>query len=342
MPFKLFTPPTTTPDIMLRVLLALVPAIAVYVWVFGAAILVSLLLASVTALASEAAMLKLRRQPLKPYLTDNSALVTAWLLALSLPPLLPWWLIVTTTAFAIVIAKQLYGGLGNNLFNPAMVGYAVAIIAFPLQATQWLAPDALLTTHLNFAEQLRYMFTGSLPAGLSLDAITMATPLDALKTGLRLHHPLPEITAQPIFGKVGGLGGEIIALAYLAGGVYLWQQRVITWHIPLAFIGALLLISGVFHLADSSRYVAPWFHLASGASLIAAFFILTDPVSGPTTAKGKIIYAASAAGLVYVIRVFGGYPDGVAFAVLLLNICVPLIDLSTQPPVFGKKNKPKH
>ena len=322
---------------MLKVLLALVPGIAAYVWIFGGGILVMLTLASVTALVSEAAMLKLRNRPIMPFLMDGSALVTAWLLALALPPLAPWWLIVVGTLFAIVIAKQLYGGLGYNPFNPAMVGYAALLISFPLIMTQWPAPLVLAHAQLGFTDQLHYIFNRSLPNGVLLDAISSATPLDYLKTQLKLQHTVQSIGQAPIFGLLGGQGAELVAMAYLAGGLYLLQQRIISWHLPTAFLGALALMAGVFYLADPTHFASPAFHLFSGASMLCAFFIITDPVSGPTTPRGKLYFAASIAVLTYLIRVYGGYPDGVAFAVLLLNICVPLIDTYTQPRVFGHR-----
>lgn len=323
--------------IMLKVLLALLPGIALYVWHFGPAILVSLALASLTALATEAAMLKLRDRPIKPFLSDYSALVTAWLVALSVPPLAPWWLVAVGVAFAISIAKQLYGGLGNNPFNPAMVAYAALIISFPAQMTHWLAPDGTGAVGLNFAEQLRYIFTGGLPPGTSLDAVTSATALDTLKTQLQLERPLREILEMPVYGYLAGKGGEMVALGYIAGGIYLLLNRIVTWHVPLAFLGTLFAVAGVFHLADPGLYAPPLFHLMSGAAVLGAFFILTDPVTGPTTPRGKLIFAAGAAVLTYAIRVFGGFPDGVAFATLLMNLCVPLLDAYTQPRVFGGK-----
>ena len=321
--------------IMLKVLLALVPGIAAYVWVFGGGILVILTLASITALASEAIALKLRNRPIKPFLMDGSALVTAWLLALALPPLAPWWIVVLGTLFAILVAKQLYGGLGYNPFNPAMVGYAVLLISFPLIMTSWPAPLALAQAKLGFAEQLNYIFGGGLPAGVLVDAISSATPLDYLKTQLTLHHNVQSITQAPIFGVLGGKGGELVTGGYLLGGLYLLQQRIISWHLPTAFLGALALMAGAFYLADATHFASPAFHLFSGATMLCAFFIVTDPVSGPTTPKGKLIFAAGVGALTYLIRVYGGYPDGVAFAVLLFNIAVPLIDAYTQPRVFG-------
>ena len=323
--------------IMIKVLVALVPAIAAYVWHYGPAILLQIALASAAALGAEAIMLRLRRVPVAPFLMDGSALVTAWLIALSFPPLAPWWLTVSATAFAIVFAKQLYGGLGNNLFNPAMAAYAVAIISFPLQMTHWSAPAGLAQSALGFPDQLAYIFGGVLPAGLTLDAVTLATPLDTLKTQLHLGRGVDDALRLPIFGQLGGKGGEVIALGYLLGGLYLWQQRIITWHIPAAFVGAVAVLAGVMHGLDATRYASPWLHLAGGATMIGAFFILTDPVSSPSTGRGKLIYAGGAGVLTYVIRVWGGYPDGVAFATLLMNVAAPLIEVYTRSPVFGQR-----
>lgn len=295
----------------------------------------TLVLASLTAVFTEALMLKLRGRPIKLFITDGSALVTAWLLALALPPLAPWWLIVLGTAIAIIVAKQLYGGLGYNPFNPAMVGYAALLISFPVLMTSWPAPLALAEFKLGFLDQMQFIFTGMLPAGATLDAVTSATPLDYLKTQLTLDHRLQDIAQAPIFGALGGQGGELVVGAYLLGGLYLIQQRIISWHLPTAFLAALAITAGVFYLADATRFADPAFHLFSGATMLCAFFIITDPVSGPTTPKGKLIFAAGIGIMTYLIRVYGGYPDGVAFAVIFFNICVPLIDAYTQPRVFG-------
>jgi len=335
------TTPTSVSQIMLRVLLALIPGIALYVWYFGPAILVTITLASITALATEAAMLKLRNRPLKPFLSDNSALITGWLLALSIPPLAPWWLVVIGTAFGIVVAKHLYGGLGNNPFNPAMIGYAVLIISFPAHMTHWLTPHGLGSLELTFAQQLDYIFGGILPAGSTLDAVTMATPLDTLKTQLHLGLSVNDIREMPIYGYLSGKGSEMVAVGYAIGGVYMLATRVITWQIPATYLGTLFAVAGIFHLVDPVNYAAPMFHMFSGAAMLGAFFIFTDPIGSPTTPKGHLIYAAGAGLLTYLIRAFGGFPDGVAFAALLMNICVPLIDAWTQPRVFGKKGDGK-
>ncbi|MCX7186415.1 MAG: electron transport complex subunit RsxD [Methylophilales bacterium] len=332
-PYIVDAPSVTS--IMFKVLLALLPGIAAYVWVYGGGILVTLTLATITAVAAEAALLKLRQRPVKPYLFDMSAVVTAWLLALALPPIAPWWLIVVGTFFAIVIAKQLYGGLGYNPFNPAMVGYAVLLISFPLIMTKWPAPLSLAQAPLSFLDQLHYIFSQALPSDIKVDAITSATPLDYLKTQLMLKHEVASIREAPVFGVMGATGGEVVTGAYLLGGLYLLQQRIITWHLPTAFLAALGLISLGFYISNPLQFADPLFHLMSGASMLCAFFIITDPVSGPTTPRGKLYFAGGIGILTYLIRVYGGYPDGVAFAVLLMNMCVPLIDATTQPRVFG-------
>ncbi len=316
--------------IMLKVLAALLPAIAVYVYQFGAGILFSLAIASLAALAGESAMLALRGKPQGLFLTDGSALVTAWLLALSMPPLAPWWLVVAATLFAVVIAKHLYGGLGQNPFNPAMVAFCAMILAFPALMSQW-PPQGL-----SLASQWHLIAGGT----RELDAITAATVLDALRTGLRAAGDATVrgvMSASPAFGAVAGQGWEWIALAYLAGGLWLLQQRIISWHLPLAFLATMAATAGLFWLANPAQYAPPLFHLAAGGSLLAAFFIITDPVSGPTTPRGKLIFGAGCAFIAYTIRSFGAFPDGIAFAVLLMNICVPLIDMGTQPRIFGHR-----
>jgi electron transport complex protein RnfD len=322
---------------MSKVLIGLVPGIIVYAWLFGGGIMITLALATTTALLTEALMLKLRKRPVQPFLSDYSAIITGWLLALAIPPLAPWWLIVVGTAFAIIVSKQLYGGLGYNPFNPAMVGYAVLLISFPVIMTKWPAALSLAQTKLSFMDQFHYIFSTTLPSNINLDAVTSATPLDYLKTQLKLNQSMTDIQSAPIFGVVGSKGSEMIALAYLAGGIFLWQQRIITWHLPIAFLGSIAAIAGLFWIIDSTQFASPLFHLFSGASMLGAFFILTDPVSGPTTPKGKLYFAAGAGLITYLVRVYGGYPDGVAFAVIFMNICVPLIDMYTQPRVFGHK-----
>jgi electron transport complex protein RnfD len=320
--------------VMTQVLVALLPAIAIYVWLIGPAILIQIGIASLAALLGEAVMLKLRDKPLDLFLSDGSAVVTGWLIALVFPPLAPWWLVVVGTLFAIVVAKHLYGGLGQNPFNPAMVAFAVCIVSFPALMSQW--PNQAL--QLGFADQFQIIF-GLVPR---IDALTAATPLDALKTSLKLGEGEVSVTSlltnQEIYGQFAGRGWEWITAAYLIGGLWLWQRRIITWQVPAAFVASLTVISGALWLFNPAQFANPLFHLFSGGAMLGAFFIATDPVSGATTPRGKLIFGAGAGLLTYLIRVFGGYPDGVAFAVLLMNICVPLIDLYTQPPIFGMKD----
>jgi electron transport complex protein RnfD len=331
------TRPLTVDRIMLRVLYALLPGIALYVWYFGPAILVSIALAATAALATEALMLKLRNRPVRPFLSDYSALLTGCLIALSIPPLAPWWLPVVGTAFAIAVAKHLYGGLGSNPFNPAMIGYAVLIISFPQEMTQWLSPQGMGHSVLSYGDQLRYVFSGVLPAGMQLDALTMSTPLDTMKTQLHLGMPMSDIRDLPIYGRLAGKGSEMVAAGFALGGIYLLIARIIPWQLPLAFLGTLFALSGIFNLVDPSHYAPPLFHWFSGAAMIGAFFILTDPITSPTTAKGRIAFGIGAGLLTFLIRAYGGFPDGVAFATILMNMCVPLIDAWTQPRIFGKK-----
>ncbi len=333
----------STSAIMFKVMLALIPAIVAHAWLFGPGIWVSLLLCSFFAIGFEAFLLLMRGLPMKPFLSDNSALLTAWLLALSLPTLAPWWLYAIGIMFAIVVAKQLYGGLGQNLFNPAMVGYAALIVSFPVYMTQWAAPVALADHALTLWDAFDVVFASQ--GSISPDAYTSATVLDTWKTQARMNLPAEQILSQPIFGWVGGIGKpggqEIVALAYLAGGLLLLWNRLITWHIPLAFLAGLAATAGLLHLFDPAHQAAPLLHLFSGGAMLGAFFIATDPVTAASTPRGKLIYAALAGLLTAIIRAFGGYPDGVAFAVLLMNVCVPFIDNYTQPRVFGHRKTSK-
>ena len=330
--------PASVRGVMIKVLIALLPGIAAYVWFFGAAILLQIALASVTALVAEAIMLRLRDKPVMLYLGDGSALVTAWLVALTFPPIAPWWLTVLGVLIAIVVAKHLYGGLGQNPFNPAMVAFCAMIVAYPQLMSQW--PRSGFNT-------LEPMLHAIFFSDRQLDALVMATPLDALRTILR--DPEQRATIAGIlglsehaatFGNIGGHGWEWVAGGYLLGGLWLLQQRVITWHVPVAFIATLALIAGIFNSINPAYFVGANFHLFTGGAMLGAFFIATDPVSGCTTPLGKLIFAAGAAALTWIIRSFGGYPDGMAFAILLMNLLVPLIDMNTQPKVFGRKRKP--
>ncbi|WP_053937649.1 RnfABCDGE type electron transport complex subunit D [Amantichitinum ursilacus] len=336
-----FIKPTPLQVVMLKVAAALIPGIATYTYFFGVGVLVQIGLATVAALATEAFCLRLRNYPIKPFVTDGSAIVTAWLMALSFPPLAPWWMITLAAIMSIALAKHMYGGLGQNTFNPAMVGFAIMIVSFPAQMSHWAAPLGLAPQSLDAAAQLQWIFTGHLPAGLNFDAVASATPLDTVKTQLMQHTNMLTILHEKLFGGIGGIGTEWITAAYLLGGLYLLQQKLIPWIVPVTFLAVLGGMAGIFWLVDPQHYTSPLFHWFSGAAMLGAFFIVTDPVTSPTTPLGRMIFAGLIGLLTYLIRVFGGYPDGVAFAVLILNLAAPFIDQYTQPSVFGHKNRKK-
>ena len=322
--------------IMLRLLLALVPAILAYTVFFGWGLMINIIICVSASLALEAWMLKLRKRPLDIFLNDGSIIVTAVLLAFCLPPLAPWWIPVLGSFFAVVVGKHLYGGLGYNPFNPAMVGYVVLLISFPKDMTSWLPPDMLNDLQVDMFSTFIAKLGWPLPYDLTLDAITMATPLDTVKTQLGLSETVAEITASSaIFGDFGGVGWEWIGNWIFLGGVWLIYKKITSWHIPVAMLGSLFTISLLFFLLDPDHYASPMFHLFSGAAMIGAFFIATDPVTASSTPTGKLIFGAGIGILTYVIRVWGGYPDGVGFAVLLMNMAAPTIDYYTQPHVYG-------
>lgn len=329
--------PNKVADSMRWVLIALLPGILAMWHFFGWGVLVNVVLAAGAAVACEALALKLRGKPIAPVLSDLSALVTGVLLALTLPPLLPWWLTLLGVAFAILLVKHAYGGLGYNAFNPAMAGYVFLLISWPVHTTVWLPTVELQSQSLGLSETLGVIFTGQLPLGTSWDAITGATPLAVMKHELDAHHTLTEIARQPIWGVFGGKGWEWVAGAFLLGGLVLLRQRIISWHIPIAMLAGLLLAAGVTHLWDADAQATPLFHLFSGGAMLGAFFIATDPVTACTTKRGQLVFGLGIGVLVFVIRTWGGYPDAVAFAVLLFNVAAPTIDHYTQPRVFGHR-----
>jgi Na+-translocating ferredoxin:NAD+ oxidoreductase subunit D len=329
----------SVPQIMRRVLYALVPAAACYTWFFGAGLAINFAIAAVAALLTEAAILRLRGRGTRHALRDSSALVTAALLAFAIPPLTPWWVPALGSAVAIAVAKQLYGGLGKNLFNPAMVGYVFLLISFPVEMTQWLPPRMgdLDYQHLDFLATLNYCLTGRVPPDVMVDALTRATPLDLVKEGLRAQRTFAELRGGSLFGDFGGRGWEWVNNFIAIGGFYLLYTRTIRWQIPVAVLAGLTAPAIALHLVDIDRFAAPGFHLFSGAALLGAFFIATDPVSAATTDRGRLIYGAGVGFLTFAIRTWGGYPDGMAFAILLMNAAVPLIDRYTRPRIYGQR-----
>lgn len=319
---------------MLNVLVALVPGAALWCWYTGPGFLVHLLIASITAVGCETLMLMLRRRPVLPFVGDGSALVTAALLSLCIPPLAPWWLTVIGTAFAIVVAKHLYGGLGNNLFNPAMIGYVVLLISFPREMSNWFTVTGALPP--DWDTSLSAILSGLDISGI--DGLSMASPLDHLRNELGRGGEISAImSGSLLYGEFGGRHWEWVGVAFAAGGLYLLLRRIIHWQIPATLLATLFLVAGVFHLIDPGRYADPVFHLFSGAIMLGAFFIATDPVSACTTDRGRLIYGAGIGLFIYIIRTWGGYPDAVAFAVLLMNMAAPAIDHFSPRRAFGHK-----
>jgi len=323
---------------MLAVIYALIPGTLVYIHFFGWGVLINITIAILTALVCEVTILKIRNRPVKPFIYDGTAVLTAILLALALPTLTPWWIAATGAGFAIIIAKHLYGGMGYNPFNPAMVGYAMLLIAFPKEMTTWIPAE---THGLTILDNIRYSLFEVFPTGKTYDALTMATPLDTIKTQLSLGFTLDEIhsSKSTLFGNIAGYGWEWINIMFLIGGLILIAIKVISWHIPVAVLGALAFMSMLFHFADASSYAPVSFHLFGGAAMLGAFFIATDPVTAAASTKGRLIYGAGIGILIYVIRTWGGYPDAIAFSVLLMNMAVPMIDYYTKPAVFGATGK---
>jgi electron transport complex protein RnfD len=338
----------TVPVMMRQVIYSLLPGITIYIWFFGIGIVVNCLIASMVAVLTESAALLIRGRSLKLFLSDYSAIVTAILLALCLPVMTPWWVTAFGCFFAIAIAKHLYGGLGYNVFNPAMAGYVAVMVSFPEYMTHWTPPNIgdIDYQPLSAVATLQYIIFSVLPDELTIDAISRATPLDTVKTELGMMLTISEIRANPLFGDFGGRGWELINSAYALGGFWLLFRGIIRWHVPVALIGALLVMAAGGYIIDSATHPGAGFHIFSGGVLLCAFFIATDPVTCATTNLGRLIYGAGIGILIYVIRSWGSYADGVAFSVLLMNMTVPLIDRYTRPKIYGrsppKKEQPSH
>ncbi len=323
-----------TQQVMLWVVLATLPGLCALTYWFGMGTLVNLAIVISCSLAFEAWFLRLRKRPVLFYLKDNSALVTAILLGLSLPPFAPWWIAVLGAFFAIVLAKQLYGGLGNNPFNPAMVAYVILLISFTKEMSQWAAPLGLSKETMGFGDSFNVIFLGG-----SIDAFSGATPLDIMKQrgGEIVATVLQE---QAIFNQshIISTGWEWVNLGFLIGGLVLLFKKIFTWHAPGGMLLGLIVMAFLFDDGSSKSGGPVLMHLLSGATMLGAFFIITDPVSGATSNRGRFIFGIGVGVLVYIIRVWGGpYPDAVAFSVLLMNFAAPFIDYYTPPRTYGHK-----
>lgn len=302
-----------TREIMLDVIIALLPALVVGVWQFGAQALIPLAVSIVSCVFFEWAYRKLMKKP--DSIGDLSAVVTGILLAYTLPANCQWWMPIIGAFFAIVVVKQLYGGIGKNFLNPALAGRAFLLASYALFMTTWVVPSSLAS---------------------AVDATTMATPLSYMKAG----EALPQyFTYKSMFlGTMPGCLGEVSALALLIGGVYLLCRKVITWHIPVSFIGTVALLTLIFGSKNGGGYThVQWMldNLLSGGLLLGAFFMATDYSTSPVTAPGRIIYGVGCGALTVLIRVFGGFPEGVSFAILIMNCCAWMFDKHTQRRQFG-------
>lgn len=314
--------PMSVSQTMKLVLLALTPGALVFFYLNGWGIVINIALAVISATVFEAISQMLRKRPPVDALSDYSAVVTAVLIALCLPPLIPWWIPVIASGVAIVLAKHVFGGIGNNLFNPAMVGYAIVLISFPADLSLWLQQPVGFS--LSLAKTLQATFQGGLTVIPDWDAMTSATALDQHRALIQENKPLTDINLQTI-GLFGAEHGEWVNLAYLAGGLWMLHKKIINWHIPLSFLGALWLAMLLHKLLHPVSLSIPA-NIFGGATMLGAFFISTDPVSAAASGRGRIIYGALTGFLVYIIRAYGAYPDSVAFAVLLANCTVPTID----------------
>lgn len=309
----------STQKIMYRVVYAMIPALAWSVFVFGLDALRVTLIAVAACLAFEFIIQKYLLK-ITPTVTDGSALITGILMAFNVPSNIPWWIIVIGSMAAIGIGKLSFGGLGNNIFNPALVGRVFLLISFPVQMTSW--PVTLQS---------------------GIDGVTAATPLSIIKEGLTNGTPILEIsgklpsTVDMLFGNTGGSLGEISALLLILGGLYMLWKKVITWQIPVSIIATVAVIAAIFWAVNPEMYINPVYHVLTGGLMLGAIFMATDMVSSPMTPKGQIYYGMGIGVITISIRMFGAYPEGISFAILIMNAVTPLINIYVKPKRFGGK-----
>ncbi|MFH1360850.1 MAG: RnfABCDGE type electron transport complex subunit D [Candidatus Omnitrophota bacterium] len=306
---------------MTGVILALMPAFAVSIYVFGLDAIRVTFLAVASAVCFEYLIQKFILKT-KTSVSDGSAAVTGILLAYNVPSHLPWWMIILGSFVAIAIAKMSFGGLGNNPFNPALIGRVFLLISFPMAMTSWPTP---LVNRWSM-----------------IDAVTSATPLgivkEGIKNGQQIGHLMTQVpsTMDMFLGRVGGCIGEVSALALLVGFLYLLYKKIITWHIPVSMIGAVAVFSGILWVVNPHKYADPLFAILSGGVFLGAIFMATDYVTSPMSPQGMIIFGVCIGLITVVIRVFGAYPEGVSFAILIMNAFVPIIDRYCKPKRFGE------
>ncbi len=331
---------------MQLVMLATIPGLITLIYFFGWGVLINIIIASTTALLTEALILKARHRDWQQELKDSSALVTAVLIGLALPPLVPWWITVTAVFFAIAFAKHLYGGLGYNPFNPAMVGYVLVLISFPVQMTAWSPASPLWSESLSFFDTFSLIMHGQTSSGITLelllngaDGFSSATPLDNMKTKLTEGLMTSEILNSKLYSGFAGVGWVWVNIAFLFGGLFLIWKKCIVWQLSLAMVLGLSITALVFNMIAGDSYASPLFHLLSGGTMLGVFFIVTDPVTAATSLKGRWIYGIGIGVITWIIRTWGGYPDAIAFAVLLMNMAAPTIDHYSRPIAYGEQPK---
>ncbi|TCO71617.1 RnfABCDGE type electron transport complex subunit D [Rhodovulum euryhalinum] len=322
---------------MLAVIGALTPATVFGLYQFGWPAIFLFLVTVLSAWAFEIACLWVAGRPVASFARDGSALLSGWLVAMTLPPYAPWWVGVLGAGIAIVIGKHLFGGLGQNLFNPAMVARAMLLVALPVQMTTWVAPVGLMNGP-DFWQGLAITFSGA----QDFDAVSSASTLSLVKSqldaGASMAQIMPDLAdlRDRLIGLVPGSLGETSTILLLLGGLALISMRIITPVIPLSVLGTIAALSGLCWLIAPDRFAPPVLHLTAGSTMLCAFFIATDYVTSPVTAMGKMIYGIAIGALIFVIRTWGSFPEGVAFAVLLMNACTPLIETYVRPRVFGR------
>lgn len=333
--------PVSISKVMGTVMLALAPATLFGFWLYGWPAINLWAVSLIAAIVGEAFVLRLQARAIRPALMDGSGILTAWLLAISLPPFAPWWIAVLGSLFAVVIGKQVFGGLGQNVFNPAMAARVMLLISFPLEMTTWVAPQPLGSAHApSWLDSLGVTFLSQ-----PIDGMASASLLGHVKTeftrGIGLDQALVGYYApmDALWGSHAGSLGETAALLLLAGGLFLIARRIITWHAPVAMLLGVAVPALLFNTIDANHYAGPLVHLLSGGLMLGAFFIITDPVTSPNTTAGQIIFGLGCGLLTWIIRTWGGYPEGVAFAVMLMNAATPIIDYYVKPRIYGRDRK---
>ena len=314
----------TTRKLMFGVVIALAPALAASVYFFGTGAIIVTLVSVLACVATEYLIQKFILKT-KPSVSDGSAVVTGLLLAFNVPSNLPVYIIIIGAIISIGVAKMTFGGLGSNPFNPALVGRVFLLISFPVQMTSWPVPSGFKTGYLDAV-------TGATPLGIMSEGIKNGETVTALMEKVPSH-------MQLFYGYMGGSMGEIAAVALILGGLYMIYRKIIAWHIPVSILLTVAIFTGILWGVDPTKYADPLFHLLTGGIMLGAIFMATDYVTSPMTAKGMIIYGIGIGVITVLIRTWGAYPEGVSFAILIMNAFVPLLNMYIKPKRFGKEVK---